>query len=63
MQESDIVYENGNFWVGKTRTAYEVYEIGLTHSKRRDIIGLSLPNALNRAKRRCDQRQQEAMEA
>lgn len=32
MRESDIMHENGRFWVGRQRDAYVVYETGITHS-------------------------------
>ena len=53
MRESDIVYENGDYWVAKERSAYTVYKSRLTHSVsdssyQRDADGLSLAIA------RCD---------
>ena len=32
MRESDILYEQGDFWVGRTERAYGVFENGATHS-------------------------------
>ena len=32
MRESDIIYEDGNFWVGKTQAGYAVFKNGITHS-------------------------------
>jgi hypothetical protein len=53
MRESDIMHENGAFWVGRERDAYVVYRVGVTHSVSdsayaRDDDGLSI------AKARCD---------
>ena len=57
LKEKDIIYENGKFWVLKTKKSYEVYEVGITHSRRWDVIGCTFPNALDRAKQICDKRQ------
>lgn len=32
MTEADIMHENGDFWVARTRNAYVVYRNGVTHS-------------------------------
>jgi hypothetical protein len=32
MRESDIVHENGDYWVARDRAAYTVYRSGITHS-------------------------------
>lgn len=32
MTESDIIHENGAYWVARTKDAYTVYKTGLTHS-------------------------------
>ena len=34
MKESDIMFEVGNYWVGRDRkgSAYIVYRVGITHS-------------------------------
>lgn len=53
MRESDIVHENGDYWVGKEPTAYTVYKSGVTHSVSdssyaKDADGLSIAIA------RCD---------
>lgn len=32
MRESDIIHENGNYWVAKTRDGYAVFRNGLTHA-------------------------------
>ena len=57
LKEKDIVYENGKFWVLRTKQSYEVMETRITHSLRWDVIRRSYPNALERAKQTCDKRQ------
>jgi len=47
MRESDIMHENGVFWVAKDKSGYLVLETGVTHSKTlstfaKDADGLSL---------------------
>lgn len=47
MRESDIVHENGDYWVAKERVAYTVYKSGITHSVSdsaysKDADGLSI---------------------
>lgn len=32
MRESDILHQNGPYWVGRTRESYTVYREGVTHS-------------------------------
>ena len=59
IHEKDIVYEDGEYWVLKTDKAYEVYENRATHSLRRDVIGRSFPDALNRAITTCTKRNRE----
>jgi len=66
MTEDDILYENGNFWVcrkqfgsGRFRPkseGYEVYENGITHSKRVAIIGYAGEEGLKRAIAEADKR-------
>jgi hypothetical protein len=58
MKESDILYENGKFWVCKseTRKGFEVYEIGITCSTRCAIIGYEGEKGLEIAKTECDKR-------
>jgi hypothetical protein len=53
MKESDIMHENGNYWVARERDRYTVYQPGVTHSVsdssyRKDADGLSIAIA------RCD---------
>jgi hypothetical protein len=33
MRESDIMHENGDYWVAKDKSGYLVLECGVTHSK------------------------------
>jgi hypothetical protein len=53
MRESDIAYENGDYWVAREKDRYTVYQSGITHSVsdsayRKDADGLSIAIA------RCD---------
>jgi hypothetical protein len=59
-QESDILYQNGSFWVCKAKKGYEVYEDGVTHASRRAIIGSDGPQWFERAKIVTDRRAEEA---
>lgn len=55
MTESDILYENGKYWVyASKKGGYEVYETGITHSVRKAIIGHKGKEGLERAKVWCD---------
>ena len=57
MNESDILYQNKEFWVCKAvdeRKGFEVYEDGITHSTRRAIIGYTGAPGLEKAKSFCD---------
>ena len=58
MKESDILYQNGDFWVCKAlkNTGFEVYRDGLTHSTRVAIIGYTGEEGLSRAKAEADRR-------
>ena len=53
MNESNIKYERGSFWVLKTKAAYHVMRAGLTHSKTESAYALD-DNGLSIAKARCD---------
>ena len=53
MKEADIVYEKGNFWVGKSRNYYTVYRVGPTHSVS-DSMYAKTDDGLSIAKARCD---------
>lgn len=55
MQLSDILYENGRFWVTKAKHGYEVYESGVTHSVRKAIIGYESDKGLLLAQAKADQ--------
>jgi hypothetical protein len=53
MRESDIVHENGDYWVAREHAVYTVYKSGVTHSVSdssyaKDADGLSIAIA------RCD---------
>ena len=60
MKESDIKYENGDYWVLQVKTGHEVYKNGVTHSTRCAQIGFgrdmaySLRRAIGEADRRAD---------
>lgn len=53
MKESDIVYENGIFWVCKNKNDYTVYKSGITHSVS-DSSYEKNEDGLSIAKARCD---------
>ena len=42
MQESDILYETGDFYVILDQEGYGIYKNGVTHAKRRGIVGFSI---------------------
>ena len=49
-KESDIAYEQGNFWVLNLGSkGFEVYKTGITHSTRCAVIGYSGSNGLTLA--------------
>lgn len=58
MKESDILYENGNFWVTKAKTGkgFEVYQTGIFLSFRVARIGFEGSEGLERAKQEADKR-------
>lgn len=57
LTESDILYENGNYWVcASAKGGYEVYRNGITHSTRCAIIGYKENEGLERAKAECNKR-------
>jgi len=62
-RESDIMFENPTHWVLRTETAFEVYQIGITHSTRRAIYGKGLANALTRAIADAERRHADATRA
>lgn len=50
-KESDILFEQGDYWIRQVQTGYDVYKVGITHSTRCAQIGW--PNTeygFNRAK-------------
>lgn len=53
MRESDILHENGSFWVGMTKTAYVVYRVNSTHSVS-DSAYAKTPDGLSIAIARCN---------
>ncbi len=70
MKESDILHENGPFWVcaaefGSGRfkpksKGFEVWESGITHSVRRAVIGYEGEEGIARAKAEADKRAEAA---
>jgi len=59
MKTSDILYENGNFWVCRNQQfgkGFEVYKVNGTHSVRVAIIGFEGQYGLERAKSEADRR-------
>ena len=56
MIEEDILYENGYYWVCKSKNGYEVYKNGITHCTRCAIIGYEVEKGLNRAIFECNKR-------
>ena len=52
-RESDIVHENGAFWVGKNPKDYTVYKTGITHSTA-DSAYEKTADGLSIAIARCD---------
>jgi hypothetical protein len=62
MKESDILYENGRYWVcTSTKKGYEVYRVGTTHSVRCAIIGFEGAEGFDHAKAECDKRAKEEL--
>jgi hypothetical protein len=55
MTETDIMHENGSFWVGRDKPgkAYVVYRTGSTHSTSDSAYPLTA-DGLSIAKARCD---------
>lgn len=54
---SDILYENGNYWVRMHEKGwYEVYRVGITHSVRCATIGYKGNEGLTRAITECNKR-------
>ena len=53
MRESDILYENGNFWVMRGKGCYYVMRSGITHSESDSAYHFN-DDGLSIAKARCD---------
>ena len=53
MRESDILHENGDYWVARERKAYVVYRVGLSVSISDSAYPKS-PDGLSIAIARCD---------
>lgn len=53
MKEKQIVYENGDFWVGDIDNCFTVFIVGITHSKSDSSYEKS-EDGLSIAKARCD---------
>jgi len=56
MTEEDILYENGDYWVCKEKSWYEVYKNGITHATRCAIIGYTGEVGLTKAIHECNKR-------
>ena len=56
MRESDILYQNGLFWVCTTKRGYEVYRDNNTHAVRVASIGYPGAEGLRRAIAEADKR-------
>jgi hypothetical protein len=48
-KEQDIAYEEGDYWVLRIPTGFEVYKNGITHSTRCARIGYKGDDGLQRA--------------
>jgi hypothetical protein len=59
MKSSDILYQNGKYWVIKARHGFEVYKDGITHATRAAIIGYEGNEGLNKAIKFCDNKNSE----
>lgn len=53
MRESDIMHENGAYWVGRTKSGYVVFRSGVTHSTSDSAYELNA-DGLSIAIARCD---------
>jgi hypothetical protein len=59
MQESDIIFESGNYWIFDAKQkGFEVYKTGITHSTRCAQIGWTGQVGLDRAKQEIKRRQE-----
>jgi hypothetical protein len=53
MRESDIMHENGNYWVARGAKCYTVFKVGATHSTS-DSAYEKTADGLSIAIARCD---------
>jgi len=53
---SDIVYEQGDYWVKRVAKGFEVYRVGVTSSVRCARIGYGGDKGLERAKSEIERR-------
>lgn len=60
-REKDIAYETPDhkYWVLRVGYGYEIYEVGITHSTRKGIIGFKGQEGLDRAIAEIERRQNE----
>lgn len=56
-QLKDVVHETKDYWALKTKTGFEVYKNGITHSTRCSQIGFTGDEGLEKAIAECDRRQ------
>lgn len=56
IRESDIVHEQGEFWVLQTAKGFEVYQNGTTCSTRCAVIGFRGDEGMKRAKAEIERR-------
>jgi hypothetical protein len=56
MTEQQIVFEKGAYWVRRAAKGFEVYKVGVTHSRRCAIIGFEGQKGIDRAKAEIDRR-------
>jgi len=56
IQLKDVVFENGNYWVLRVKTGFEVYEAGATASRRVAIIGYHGDVGVTKAKAEIERR-------
>jgi hypothetical protein len=56
-----ILYQNGDHWVVKTGKSYYVVALRGVAGYVLDRIGVSFPDAFNRAKHCCDRREEQRL--
>ncbi len=59
LKESDIIYQQGDYWAIKTSKGFEVYKDNSTHAVRCAIIGFKGDEGLNRVKQEINKRNDE----